>query len=217
MKGKEQAADEQPMLSAERCFNKTWLERAMERMERRLQVTIHSSLEPIMHNMSNLKGHVMAVKEGLTSREANKQEDNDPLESGRGRVPFPTDRVQANESRRAMSGLSKLPARSLTLTRASGTGGSKGAESSLRECDGPSELEPESLCEPGVANSKESQSVLNVVTGNYALISMCRSPRLEMCAITWRLQEAGRRAGGGKSSRHRAQRSVFAVETCVKP
>ena len=47
-KGKEQAADKQPPSSAERCFDETWLERAMKRMECRLQATIHSSLEPIL-------------------------------------------------------------------------------------------------------------------------------------------------------------------------
>ena len=35
-KGKERAADEQPVSSAERCFNETWLVRAMERMEHRI-------------------------------------------------------------------------------------------------------------------------------------------------------------------------------------
>ena len=54
VKGKERAADEQPASSAERHFNKTWLERAMERVERRLQVTIHSSLDPVSHSMNDL-------------------------------------------------------------------------------------------------------------------------------------------------------------------
>ena len=81
-KGKEQVADEQPMSSAERCFDETWLKRAMERMECRLQATIRSSLEPITHNVSDLKAHVMAVEERVAPREEDKQEDDSPLDSG---------------------------------------------------------------------------------------------------------------------------------------
>ena len=51
------------MSSAKRHFDKTWLERAMERMEHRLQVTIHSSLDPVSHSMNGLEAHVTAVKE----------------------------------------------------------------------------------------------------------------------------------------------------------
>ena len=62
-KGKERAADEQPTSSAERRFDETWLLRAMERMERRLQATICSSLDAMAHSMNNLGAHVMAVEE----------------------------------------------------------------------------------------------------------------------------------------------------------
>ena len=57
-KGKEQVADEQPTLSAERCFNETWLKRAMERMEHRLQVMICSSLDPVSRGVNDLEVHV---------------------------------------------------------------------------------------------------------------------------------------------------------------
>ena len=63
VKGKEQAVDEQPVSSAKRCFDKTWLERAMERMAHRLQVTIRSSLDPVSHSMNDLKVRVTAIKE----------------------------------------------------------------------------------------------------------------------------------------------------------
>ena len=56
--------------------------RAMERMEHRLQVTICSSLGPIMCNVGDLKAHVTAVKEQVTLREDDEQEDDGPLESG---------------------------------------------------------------------------------------------------------------------------------------
>ena len=61
-KGKERA-DEQPTSSAERRFDETWLKRAMERMERRLQATIHSSLGPVSRSMNNLKVCVTAIEE----------------------------------------------------------------------------------------------------------------------------------------------------------
>ena len=51
------------MLSAERRFNETWLKRAMERMERRLQATIHSSLDPVSCSVNDLEACVMAIKE----------------------------------------------------------------------------------------------------------------------------------------------------------
>ena len=54
-KGKERAADEQPMSSAKRRFDETWLKRAMERMKHRLQATIHSSLDPVSHSVNDLK------------------------------------------------------------------------------------------------------------------------------------------------------------------
>ena len=63
VKGKGRATNEQPMSSAERCFDETWLERAMERMERRLQATIHSSLGPVSRSMNNLKVCVTAIEE----------------------------------------------------------------------------------------------------------------------------------------------------------
>ena len=76
------------MLSAERHFDETWLKGVMERMERRLQVTIHSSLEPIMCNVGDLKVRVTAIKEQVAPHEDDKQEDNDPLESGQWRDPL---------------------------------------------------------------------------------------------------------------------------------
>ena len=80
-KGKEQAVDEQPVSSAKRHFDETWLKRAMERMECRLQVMICSSLEPISHNVGNLKACVMAVKEQVAPREEDEQDDDSPLDS----------------------------------------------------------------------------------------------------------------------------------------
>ena len=62
-KGKERAADEQPALNAERHFDETWLERAMERMEHRLQATIHSSLDPVSRSVNDLEARVMAIEE----------------------------------------------------------------------------------------------------------------------------------------------------------
>ena len=62
-KGKERAADEQPASSAERRFDKTWLERAMERMERRLQATICSSLDPVSRSVNDLEARVTAIEE----------------------------------------------------------------------------------------------------------------------------------------------------------
>ena len=49
----------------------------MERMECRLQATIHSSLEPTMCNVGNLKVHVAAVKEQVTPHEDNEQEESE--------------------------------------------------------------------------------------------------------------------------------------------
>ena len=62
-KGKEQAAEEQPTSSAERHFDETWLIRAMERMEHRLQATICSSLDPMSRSVNNLEVHVPAIEE----------------------------------------------------------------------------------------------------------------------------------------------------------
>ena len=84
-KGKERAAEEQPMSSAERRFDETWLERAMEQMERRLQATICSSLYPVSRSVNNLKVHVTAIKERVASREEDTQEDDSPLDSGQWR------------------------------------------------------------------------------------------------------------------------------------
>ena len=81
-KGKERAADEQPMSSAERCFDETWLLRAMERMECRIQATIRSSLDAMAHNMNDLGACVTAIEERVDSREEDEQEDNSPLDSG---------------------------------------------------------------------------------------------------------------------------------------
>ena len=82
VKGKEQAAEEQPTSSAERRFDETWLKRPMERMERRLQATICSSLDTMSHSMNNLGACVTAIEERVDSREEDKQEDDSPLDSG---------------------------------------------------------------------------------------------------------------------------------------
>ena len=68
-KGKERAADEQPASSAKRCFDKTWLVRAMERMERRIQATIRSSLDAMAHSVNDLGARVTAIEERVDSRE----------------------------------------------------------------------------------------------------------------------------------------------------
>ena len=54
----------------------------MERMERRLQVTICSSLEPITRNVGDLKVRVMAIKERVAPHEEDEQEDDSSLDSG---------------------------------------------------------------------------------------------------------------------------------------
>ena len=46
-----------------RHFDETWLERAMERMERRLQAMIRSSLNPVSRSVNDLKACVTAIKE----------------------------------------------------------------------------------------------------------------------------------------------------------
>ena len=82
-KGKERAADEQPASSAERRLDETWLVRAMERMECRIQATIRSSLDAMAHNVNDLRVRVMAIEEQVDSREEDEQEDDSPLDSGR--------------------------------------------------------------------------------------------------------------------------------------
>ena len=62
-RGKERAADEQPTLSTKSRFDETWLIRAMERMEHRIQATIRSSLDAMAHNVNGLRAHVMAIEE----------------------------------------------------------------------------------------------------------------------------------------------------------
>ena len=62
-KGQERAANEQPASSAERRFDETWLERAMERMERRIQATIRSGLDSVTQKVNNLGACVTAVEE----------------------------------------------------------------------------------------------------------------------------------------------------------
>ena len=84
-KGKERAVDEQPASSAKRCFNETWLERAMETMEHRLQAMICSSLDPVSRSMNDLKARVMAIEESVASQEEDEQEDDSPLDSGQWR------------------------------------------------------------------------------------------------------------------------------------
>ena len=77
--------DEQPASSAKRHFDETWLKRAMERMECRLQVMIHSSLDPVSHSMNGLEACVMAIEERVASREEDEQEDDSPFDSGQQR------------------------------------------------------------------------------------------------------------------------------------
>ena len=86
-KGKERAADEQPVSSAERHFDEPWLVRAMERMECRLQATIRSSLDAMAHNVDNLGVRVTAIKERVNSREEDEQEDTVPLTQDGGENP----------------------------------------------------------------------------------------------------------------------------------
>ena len=66
-KGKERAAEEQPTSSAQRCFDETWLMRAMERLECRLQATIRSRLDTVSHSVNDLRARVMAIKERVNS------------------------------------------------------------------------------------------------------------------------------------------------------
>ena len=63
VKGKERAADEQPTSSAERRFDETWLLRALERMERRIQATTRHSLDALAHNVNNLGARWTAIEE----------------------------------------------------------------------------------------------------------------------------------------------------------
>ena len=70
------------MSSAERCFDETWLIRAMERMECRLQASIRSSLDAMAHNVNDLGEHVTAIEERVDSREEDEQEDDSPLDAG---------------------------------------------------------------------------------------------------------------------------------------
>ena len=88
MKGREQAADEQPVLSAERHFNETWLKRAMERMEHRLQATICSSLETITYSVGDLEAHVITIKEHISPPIYDEQAGNGAPESGQWRDPL---------------------------------------------------------------------------------------------------------------------------------
>ena len=85
VRGRERAADEQPALSAERCFDEIWLVRAMERMECRIHATIRSSLDAMAHNVNDLGAHVTAIEERVDSREEDEQGDNSPLDTGRWR------------------------------------------------------------------------------------------------------------------------------------
>ena len=100
-RGKERAADEQPASSAERCFDKTWLIRARERMERRIQAGIHSSLDAMAHNVNDLRARVTAIEEQVDSWEEDKQEDDSPLESGRWREPPAEPRLAMGRELRA--------------------------------------------------------------------------------------------------------------------
>ena len=86
-KGKERAADEQPVSSAERRFNETWLLRVMEKMERRIQATTCHSLDALAHNVNDLGAHLTAIEERVDSREEDEQEDDSPLGSEWWREP----------------------------------------------------------------------------------------------------------------------------------
>ena len=61
-KGKERAADEQPVSSAGRRFDETWLLRVMERMEHRIQATTHRSLDALAHNVNDLGARLTAIE-----------------------------------------------------------------------------------------------------------------------------------------------------------
>ena len=62
-KGKEQAADEQPALSAERRFDEIWLLRVIEKMECRIQATTRRSLDAMAHNVNDLGARLTAIEE----------------------------------------------------------------------------------------------------------------------------------------------------------
>ena len=62
-KGKERATDEQPVSSAERRFDETWLLRVMAKMERRIQATTRHSLDALAHNVNDLGACLTAIEE----------------------------------------------------------------------------------------------------------------------------------------------------------
>ena len=99
-KGKERAADEQPVSSAERRFNETWLLRVMEKMERRIQATTRHSLDTLAHNVNDLGARLTAIEERVDSCEEDEKEDNSPLGSEWWREPPAEPRpVTGRESR----------------------------------------------------------------------------------------------------------------------
>ena len=89
------------MSSAKRRFDETWLVRAMERMERRIQATIRSSLDAMAHNVDDLGARVMAIEERVDSREEDEQEDNSPLDTGRWRESLTEPRQAMGRESRA--------------------------------------------------------------------------------------------------------------------
>ena len=117
-KGKERAADEQPVSSTERCFDETWLLRAMEKMERRIQATTRRSLDALNHNVNDLGVRLMALKERIDSREEDEQEDDSPLGSEWWREPPAKPRpVSGRESRANTPQGGPAPAKRYTSVR----------------------------------------------------------------------------------------------------
>ena len=73
----------------------------MERMERRIQATICSSLDAMAHNMDDLGVRVTAIEERVNSREEDKQEDNSPLDTGQWRESLTEPRPEMGRESRA--------------------------------------------------------------------------------------------------------------------
>ena len=97
-KGKEQAADEQPMQSSKRHSDETWLIRAMEKMECQLHAAMWCGLGVIAHSMGELETCVTNVEGHVTSSEDNEQEDDGLLESDQWGRPHLTPTQQWVES-----------------------------------------------------------------------------------------------------------------------
>ena len=73
----------------------------MERLERRIQATICSSLDAMAHKVNDLGVRVMAVEERVNSWEEDEQEDNSPLDSGQWRKSPAEPRLATGRESRA--------------------------------------------------------------------------------------------------------------------